>query len=74
MSVAVNIPDDIFKEAKAYSSGYERSISKQIAYCARIGKIAEENPDLSFDDIKGILLSIEEDELGLITEYQFNES
>ncbi|MDP1724134.1 MAG: hypothetical protein Q8L85_05475 [Alphaproteobacteria bacterium] len=74
MSVAVNIPDDIFKEAKAYSSVYERSISKQIAYWARIGKIAEENPDLSFDDIKGILLSIEEDKLGLTTEYQFHES
>jgi hypothetical protein len=72
MSVAINIPDDIFKEAKAYSNVYERSISKQISYWARIGKIAEENPDLSFDDIKSILLSLEEDKLGLTTEYQFD--
>lgn len=72
MSVAVNIPDDIFKEAKAHSKVCERSISKQIAYWARIGKIAEENPDLSFDDIRGILLSLEEEKLKQTSDYQFD--
>jgi len=36
------------------------SYTEQIEYCAKIGKIAEENPDLSYDFIKNLLIAMEE--------------
>ena len=47
MSTAIRIPDKLAKEAKAHSQFQDRSLASQIAYWAKIGKIAEENTDLS---------------------------
>jgi Protein of unknown function (DUF3423). len=72
MPRAINISDELAKEAQSYSAVYNRSMAKQIEYWSRIGKIAEENTDLTFEDIKGILLSLEEKKLGLVEEYKFD--
>ena len=37
-----------------------RSLAGQIEHWAKIGKIAEENPDLSYEFIKNILIAQEE--------------
>lgn len=44
----------------AYGKVYSRSTPKQIEYWFKIGKIAEENPDLPYNFIKQILLAKEE--------------
>jgi hypothetical protein len=59
----VNLSDTLVEEAKRYGHVYSRSTPKQIEYWARIGKIAEENPDLPYDFIKGILLALEEPDI-----------
>lgn len=56
----INLPDELVEEAKRYAHVYSRSTPKQIEYWARIGRIAEENQDLSYDFIKQILLAVEE--------------
>ena len=38
---------------------------------ARLGKIAEENPDLPIGFVKDILISLQEVEAGEVSEYQF---
>jgi len=48
-----------------------RCTPKQIEYWARIGKIADENPDLPLDFIKGILIGMEEVKAGDVSEYKF---
>jgi hypothetical protein len=48
-----------------------RSVPKQIKCWARIGKIADENPDLPYSVIKAVLLSKQEAEDGKLSEYQF---
>lgn len=68
----VRISDKIFHEAEVYGRAYNRSAPKQIEFWSKIGKIAEDNPDLRYDDIIGILLSLEEKELGLVEEYKFS--
>lgn len=56
----INLPDDLVEEAKRYAGVYSRSTPKQIEYWAKIGKIAEENPDLPYDFIKDVLLAMDE--------------
>ena len=72
MSIAINISNDIAQAAKTYSSFYKRSMAKQIEFWTRIGKIAEENPEMNYEDIKGILISLEEKKAGLIEGYKFD--
>jgi hypothetical protein len=47
-----------------------RSVAKQIEHWAKIGQIAEENPDLSYNMIKGILLGMEDMANGNVEEYK----
>ena len=60
MSAVVRISDELARQAKSRSSVEQRSITAQVEYWARIGKIAEDNPDLPFTFIKEILLGMEE--------------
>ncbi len=56
----VNLSDELVEKAKQYASVYSRSTPKQIEYWAKIGKVAEENPDLPYEFIRDILLAMDE--------------
>ena len=71
MSRAVKISDDLVNEAEVYSKSYNRSIASQIEFWTKIGKISEENPDMTFNEIKDILIAKEEVSAGLVSEYKF---
>ena len=71
MATAVRVSEELVQEARKYSKVDHRSITGQIEHWARIGKCAEENPDLTYDLIKEILIGIEELEHGDLTEYKF---
>ncbi len=68
----VKLSDKLINDARRYGNACSRSIPKQIEYWARIGKIAEDNPDLSYDFIKGMLIAKQEADDGETTPYQFN--
>ena len=72
MSAVVKLSDKLITEAKRYANVYNRSVPKQIEYWSYIGKIAEENPDLSYNFIKDILFSLEEVDNDEIETYSFN--
>jgi hypothetical protein len=55
MSIAIRIDDELYEEARQISKAEFRSIPLQIAYWARIGKAALENPDLPVSMIRDIL-------------------
>ena len=71
MATAVRVSEALVQEARKYSRVDHRSITGQIEHWARIGKCAEENPDLTYDLIKEILIGIEELEQGDLSEYKF---
>jgi hypothetical protein len=71
MSTTIKLPDEMISEARRYGEIYSRSAPRQIEYWARIGKIAEENPDLSYGFIKDILLARRELADGETTPYTF---
>ena len=71
MSTAIRISDQVVKKARVISAVENRSLTGQIEYWVKIGKCAEENPDLTFHLIKEILIGIEELDDGQGTEYKF---
>jgi hypothetical protein len=71
MAATVKLPDRVISEARRYGEVYSRSTPKQIEYWMSIGKIAEENPDLTYNFIKDMLLAKAELEDKEITPYQF---
>jgi hypothetical protein len=74
MATAVRISKELVSEAKKYSRIDHRSITGQIEHWAKIGKCAEENPELTYNLVKEILMGIEELEQGERLEYKFGSS
>jgi hypothetical protein len=72
MAQSIKLSDELLQEAGIYAAVYSRSIPKQIEYWSRIGKIAEENPDLPYEFIKEILLAKAESNGGKLEKYIFN--
>ena len=68
---AVRLSEEIIEAATVYAPVNSRSIPKQIEHWAKIGKIAEENPDLPYGFIKGILEAKSEMENGDISVFNF---
>lgn len=73
MSHAIKTSDALYREAQQYSVIDNRSVTKQIEYWSKIGKIAEANPNLSYNLIRELLLAKEELETGEISEYKFGQ-
>ena len=71
MATAVRISEELVDEARKFSRIDHRSLTGQIEHWAKIGKCAEENPDLTYSLIKEILMGIEELEQGEKSEYKF---
>ena len=71
MATAVRITDDLVRDARIFSKIDKRSLTGQIEHWARIGKCAEENPDLTYGLIKDILIGLAELEQGESSEYKF---
>jgi hypothetical protein len=68
---AVRISEEIINEATIHSQANNRYLASQIAYWAKIGKTAEDNPELNYYQIKDLLLGLEEIRSGNVSEYQF---
>lgn len=70
MNIAVNLDEKLVNEARAQSKVMSRSITKQIEHWAKIGHIAEDNPDLTYSQIKDILLGLEDYHSTHVLEYK----
>jgi hypothetical protein len=71
MPTAINLSQQLIEEAKPVAQATHRSVSEQIEYWARLGKVAEENPDLPIHMLQDMLLSMEEVKAGNTNVYQF---
>jgi hypothetical protein len=61
MGIAIKLSNDIVKDVRTYAAMCHRSVPKQIEFWIKVGKAAEENPDLPYNFIKGTLMAMEED-------------
>ena len=71
MSTEINLSELLIEEAKLNAQAMHRSVAEQIEYWARLGKVAEENPDLSIPMLQDMLVSMEEVKAGNLSAYQF---
>jgi len=71
MSTAINLSELLIEEAKPFAQAMHRSVAEQIEYWARLGKVAEENPDLPIQMLQDMLVSIQEVKVGNLRSYQF---
>lgn len=70
MGVAINLDEGFVREARTQSKVMHRSVPKQIEHWARIGHIAEDNPDLTYSQIKDILFGLQDEEDGNLKKYK----
>ena len=71
MPTAIQLSEVLIEEAKPYAQAMHRSVAEQIEYWARLGKVAEENPDLPILMLQDMLVSMEEVKAGNLSAYQF---
>jgi hypothetical protein len=74
MASAIRISDDLVNLARKVSKAENRSLTGQIEYWAKIGRLAEENPDLPYKLLREILLGLNEIKSGEFSEYHLNET
>jgi hypothetical protein len=73
VATAVKLSEDIVSDAKIMSKALNRSIAGQIEHWAKIGRLAEENPDLTYEFIKNILIAKQEADAEKFEAYVFDE-
>ena len=73
MDPSVILSDHLVKQAQAVGEVMSRSSPGQMEHWAKIGKIAEENPDLSYALIRDALLSKAEIDNGWVDDYDFDD-
>ncbi|MEJ1373468.1 MAG: hypothetical protein RNU03_12410 [Candidatus Sedimenticola sp. (ex Thyasira tokunagai)] len=71
MGKTVKLSTELVHDAAVCGKTQQRSIPKQIEYWARMGKIADENPEIPLSFVKDILIGIEEIRVEDMSEYQF---
>ncbi len=71
MAKVVKLSDNLVSDAAAHGKVAHRTPPKQIEYWAKIGKVAEENPDLPLSFMLDILTSVRESDVNDVSEYQF---
>ncbi|MBY0109582.1 MAG: ParD-like family protein [Candidatus Babeliaceae bacterium] len=69
----VKLSKEVVSQAKIMSKALNRSLAGQIEHWAKIGRLAEENPDLTYEFIKNILIAQQEAAAGKLEAYQFDE-
>lgn len=57
MSIAIRIDEELYDQAKRTALAESRTVPLQIAYWAKLGKLALENPDLPIEFIRDVLIA-----------------
>lgn len=73
MSSAVKLSSSIINDAKIISKALHRSVAGQIEHWAKIGKIAEENPEMNYEFIKDLLIAQQEAKSKNLTTYKLED-
>lgn len=71
MSTAIKLDSALVETARIYAAAAHRSTPKQIEYWATLGRISEQNPELPYDFIVGLLQARVQVKADDATEYTF---
>ena len=71
MSTVIKLDSALVESARVYAAAAHRSTPQQIEHWATIGRITEQNPELSYDFIIGLLQARAQVKMGDASEYTF---
>jgi len=60
MSIAIRVDESIYNSARKSAKAECRTVAQQIAYWAKIGRAALDNPDLPIEFVQEMLVSLEQ--------------
>lgn len=69
MSTSIKLDDALVESARIYGEASHPSTPQQIEHWATLGRIAEQNPDLPYDFIVGLLRARAQVKEGDVNEY-----
>jgi len=61
MSISIRIEDGLYDAARVRAKAEMRSIPQQVAYWAKVGRAALDNPDLPIEFIRDTLVALQEE-------------
>jgi hypothetical protein len=61
MSVSIRIDDGLYDAARVRAKAEMRSVPQQVAYWAKVGRAALDNPDLPIEFVRDTLVALEEE-------------
>ncbi|MDR1499149.1 MAG: ParD-like family protein [Rickettsiales bacterium] len=73
-STAIKISNDLVEKARSIATIYNRSITKQIEYWAKLGRMALENPDLPIGFVMDIIEAKEQVIRGDFSIFEFEKN
>jgi hypothetical protein len=71
-SAPIRLDDALVSRAKIIGSALNRTAPKQIEHWAKIGRMMEDNPELSYSFVQQALIAEAEREAGNLEEYSFD--
>ncbi|AUX71221.1 ParD-like family protein [Erwinia pyrifoliae] len=69
MAISIRLDDDFVENVRIHADAESRSVPRQIEHWAKIGRIAEDNPDLPYSFISETLLAQSEVGKNKVTRY-----
>lgn len=70
-TTSIRLDQDLIDKATIMAKALNRTTPKQIEHWAKIGKIMEDNPDLSYVFVKQAIIAQAEKEVGNLERYDF---
>ncbi len=68
---SIRLDQTLIEKATIMAKAFNRTPPKQIEHWAKIGKIMEDNPELSYEFVQKAIIAKAEKEAGDLEEYQF---
>ena len=69
MATSVRLDDQFVSQAQIHAAASMRSVPKQIEHWAQIGRMLEDNPELTYEFVKDALLAKAEVDAGQVEKY-----
>ena len=70
-TLSIRLEQIMIEEAAIMAKALNRSTAKQIEHWVKIGKIMEENPELSYEFVHAAIISKAEKEANKLESYEF---
>ncbi len=72
-TASIRLDNGLVVKVKVVGQAQSRSAAKQIEHWAKIGRMMEDNPDLSYQFVQDALIAKAEKEAGELEAYSFGE-